>query len=183
MLADKPQPEWELLPRLTGKCWWQTWVIVREAYTEPYHPSTLSTLWQAAIRGLDVPSDSSSSGTWRGQRILLGGTDNWSGPGALSGSLLVLFRSAWMIARDRPGLASMNSSISVPASPRSGSSGRIHPGAQTVAALDSMPSTSVRPARVTGIGLVTNEGAIERASTICCCANTSPTRSVSTNPK
>jgi integrase len=22
---------------------------------EPYHPSTLSTLWQAAIRGLDVP--------------------------------------------------------------------------------------------------------------------------------
>ena len=79
MLADKPQPEWELLPRLTGEVLWPTCVIVREAYTEPYHPSTLSTLWQAAIRDLDVPSDSSSSRTWLGQRIFLGGADNWSG--------------------------------------------------------------------------------------------------------
>jgi integrase len=30
------------------------YVVCNEA-GEPYHPSTLSTLWQAAIRGLDVP--------------------------------------------------------------------------------------------------------------------------------
>jgi len=40
--------------------------------------------------------------------------------------------------------------------PRSGSSGRIQPGAATVAARDSTPSTSVRAARLTVIGLVTN---------------------------
>src|SRR6478752_8674806 len=38
------------------------------------------------------------------------------------------FRSALLIARDSAGLASMNSSMSVPAMPRSGSSGRIQPG-------------------------------------------------------
>ena len=47
-----------------------------------------------------------------------------------------------------------------------------------------MPSTSVRPAEATGIGLVANDGMTLRTSAIYRrCANTSSTRSVSTNPR